>query len=197
VIDRDKPSDRELPPDGDLPPDREPRPDGNLPTDIVQALAEAIVPVTMPPDRSAAIKARLLERAEASRPGGLTTIRSAQGDWRPFLPRVSMKVLREEGSTRTYLLKLQPGAIVVPHHHPEDEECIVLEGEVRIGDLVARAGDYHLAPRGVDHGAIVSETGALLFLRGAIPAASQVKWSSLETIAALSLEPVRRFVRDW
>jgi len=65
---------------------------------------------------------------------------------------------------------------VLPHVHGQDEECMVLEGEVRIGDLVVRAGAYHLAPRGVAHEPISSEHGALLFLRGAIPAAGQVRW---------------------
>ena len=53
---------------------------------------------------------------------------------------------------------------------------MVLEGEVRIGDLVVRQGSYHLAPAGVPHEPISSESGALLFLRGAIPRASQVRW---------------------
>jgi hypothetical protein len=35
--------------------------------------------------------------------------------------------------------------------------------------VTARAGDYHLAPRGVPHGWLRSRTGALLFLRGANP----------------------------
>ena len=53
---------------------------------------------------------------------------------------------------------------------------MVLEGEVRIGTMTVRQGAYHLAPAGVPHEPISSETGALLFLRGAIPAARQVRW---------------------
>jgi hypothetical protein len=53
---------------------------------------------------------------------------------------------------------------------------MVLEGEVSIGDLIVRQGAYHLAPKGVAHDPICSESGALLFLRGAIPDAKQVRW---------------------
>jgi len=94
-------------------------------------------------------------------------------------------------------LKLEPGAAVVPHDHPVDEECLVLEGEARIGELVVRAGDYHLAPRGKPHGMITSEHGALLFLRGAVPHASQVRWLSRDAVLALAPEALRRFIERW
>jgi anti-sigma factor ChrR (cupin superfamily) len=123
---------------------------------------------------AAAMRERVLQRIRASK--ALTTIQADEGEWQPFSPKVSIKVLRRDVHTQSYLLKLEPGALVLPHVHGEDEECMVLEGEVRIGDLVAKAGAYHLAPKGVPHEPISSETGALLFLRGAIPAARQVRW---------------------
>lgn len=117
-----------------------------------------------------ALRERLLARARRAPPPGLRTVRADEGDWRPLLPRVYLKPLAREGDTLTYLLRLDPGAIVPPHEHPQNEECIVLAGEVSMGDLVLHAGDYHLAPRGVPHRALQSGTGALLFLRGAVPA---------------------------
>jgi quercetin dioxygenase-like cupin family protein len=35
---------------------------------------------------------------------------------------------------------LYPGASLPAHDHPADEECLVLEGEVMLGDIVGRAG---------------------------------------------------------
>ena len=61
-----------------------------------------------------------------------------------------------------------PGASLPAHDHPADEECLVLEGEVMLGDILGRAGDYHLAPKGLPHGTITSKTGALLFIRAGI-----------------------------
>lgn len=171
--------------------------DEMLAADAEQALFDALKPAPMPAERAAMLKSRVLSRAKAAQTPQLDTIHSGEGEWKPFLPRIAIKVLRREAGIQTYLLRLDPGAALLPHEHPEDEECIVLEGQVRIGDVVASQGDYHLAPKGVDHSAIVSDQGALLFLRGAIPAASQVRWASAGTVAALAPAALRRFVRNW
>lgn len=123
---------------------------------------------------AASIRERIFKRIHSTQ--SLTTIQSEEGEWAPFSPKVQIKVLRRDVETQSYLLRLEPGAVVLPHVHGHDEECMVLEGEVRIGKLVVRRGAYHLAPRGVAHEPIRSEHGALLFLRGAIPAAKQVRW---------------------
>jgi quercetin dioxygenase-like cupin family protein len=168
-----------------------------LAADAEEALFNALKPAPMPAERAALIKSRVLSRAKAARTPQLGTIRSAEGEWKPFLPKIAIKVLRREAGSQSYLLRLDPGAALLPHEHPDDEECVVLEGEVRIGDIVASKGDYHLAPKGVAHGAIVSEQGALLFLRGAIPAASQVRWASVGAVAALAPDALKRFFRNW
>jgi len=171
--------------------------DEMLAPDVEQALFEALKPAPMPAERAAMQKSRLLSRARAGRTPQLDTVHAADGDWKPFLPKVAIKVLRREAGVQTYLLRLDPGAVLLPHEHPQDEECVVLDGEVRIGHIVASRGDYHLAPKGVDHDAIVSDQGALLFLRGAIPAASQVRWASVGTVAALAPDALKRFFLNW
>lgn len=169
---------------------------------VRDALLDAIKPEFPEPNRVQAIKQRLMRRVDADRPvsgpdaRGLLTVRANEGDWKAFLPNVSIKVLRRETDALTYLLKLEPGAALLPHEHPQDEECIVLSGEARIGDLVVRAGDYHCAYAGNPHGVISSEQGAVLFLRGAVPAANQVRWS-VSTLAALTTASVRKFVDRW
>lgn len=169
---------------------------------VRDALLDAIKPEFPDPNRVQAIKQRLMRRVEAERPAsgpdapGLLTVRANEGDWKAFLPHVSIKVLRREEDTLTYLLKLEPGAALLPHDHPRDEECIVLSGEARIGDLVLRVGDYHCAYAGKPHGVIRSEQGAVLFLRGAVPAANQVRWS-VSTLATLATASMRKFVDRW
>ena len=169
---------------------------------VRDALLDAIKPQFPEPNRVLALKQRLMRRVDAERPvaesdaRGLLTLRANEGDWKTFLPNVSIKVLRREKDTLTYLLKLEPGAALLPHVHPQDEECIVLSGEARIGDLVVRAGDYHCAYAGNPHGVIRSEQGAVLFLQGAVPAANQVRWS-VSTLAALGTASVRKFVDRW
>ncbi|MGB0126487.1 MAG: cupin domain-containing protein [Rhodocyclaceae bacterium] len=171
--------------------------DEPLPESVRNALLEAIEPAFPPPTRVQAIKERLMERVAAERgsspkdAAGLITVKASDGEWKRFLPKVAIKVLRREADTLTYLLRLEPGAALLPHEHPQDEECIVLDGEARIGDLTVRAGDYHCAPAGRPHGVIRSETGATLFLRGAIPSANQVRWLSRDTLTALTPQGVR------
>ena len=154
--------------------------------ELHEMLLNALQPIDLEAERREAIKQRLLERvAAAGAMAPLVTIRSDEGEWHPVLPKVSMKVLLRARDSLTYLLRLEPGAKFPPHDHPQTEECIVLEGEARIGDLVVRAGDYHAATAGCPHGLLASERGALLFLRGAVPSAKHVHWTSKDTYAAL------------
>ncbi|HUN90709.1 MAG TPA: cupin domain-containing protein [Burkholderiaceae bacterium] len=192
---------------------------------VREMLLEAIEPLAPPPGRAAAIKQRVLERVHAERAGsgpddhpgaghdasgaataappsrpdrdGLVTLRADEGEWRRFLPKVDIKVLHRDGDTLSYLLRIEPGGAVVPHRHPQDEECVVLEGEARIGALHLKQGDYHRAPAGGHHGVLSSDRGALLFLRGAVPAAEQVRWLDAGTLVALAPPAVRRFVERW
>ena len=150
-----------------------------VPEALERRLLDALRPATgdecvIPAIDAATIRERLHRRIRAS--AAITTIQSGEGEWMPFSPKVSIKVLRRDLDTQSYLLRLEPGAVLLPHVHGYDEECMVLEGEVRIGNLLVRQGAYHLAPKGVPHEPIHSEHGALLFLRGAIPAAKQVRW---------------------
>ena len=68
----------------------------------------------------------------------------------------------------TYLLRLAPGAVVPAHGHPQPEECFVVEGGIRIGDLALHAGDFHFAAAGAAHPAVSSLDGAVVYVRAAI-----------------------------
>ncbi len=117
------------------------------------------------------IKRRLFERVADADVSHLT-IAADQGDWQPFLDGVMIKVLHEGEQTLSYLLRLAPGATLPPHRHRIDEECVVLEGLLRVGSRIELgAGAYHLAHRGALHATISSQTGATIFLRGAAPQA--------------------------
>ncbi|MBN9491615.1 MAG: cupin domain-containing protein [Alphaproteobacteria bacterium] len=66
-------------------------------------------------------------------------------DWKPTrFEKITIKVLYEDAGKgeMTCLLKLEPGAHVPFHKHPEIEQSFVLEGSVEDHDGVARAGDY-------------------------------------------------------
>jgi quercetin dioxygenase-like cupin family protein len=146
------------------------RAEGGLPADLEKVLFTAIRPEPVEPDRAAALKARILERVRRESGAATMTLRAHEGEWIALGPKAEMKLLREDETSRSFLLRLHPGAVLPAHGHPMEEECLVLEGEVQLGNVIARAGDFHLAPKGVRHGVVRSEKGALLFLRGANPA---------------------------
>ena len=103
------------------------------------------------------------------------TINADDGDWQSFWDGVAIKVLREHDGVLSYLLRLAPGATLPPHRHPHDEECVVLEGRLRVGSTTEIGpGGYHLAHRGALHATLGTDTGATIFLRGAVPETGQI-----------------------
>ena len=144
-----------------------------LPEWVIVALCAAIAPVQPPADRARALRARILARAAA--PGFVTVPASDEG-WLEVLPRVRVKLLYTDGTAQSYLVRLEPGARAPAHDHPASEECIVLEGEVRyLGGSTLRAGDYEVAHEGAHHTELVSDTGALVFLRYALPLENYIR----------------------
>ncbi len=140
------------------------------PLELVGELGAALAPVAIDAVDRAMLKSRLMSRVQRGEEGAsTTTIPRSDDGWERFSARVEIKVLHRAPDATSYLLKLAPNATIWPHHHRQDEECVVLEGEIIIGDTRVKAGAYHLAPIGVDHVPIRSESGAILFLRGAMP----------------------------
>jgi quercetin dioxygenase-like cupin family protein len=131
-----------------------------------------------PPSRASPtarkIRRRLMERVADADDSHLT-IDADDGEWRPFKDGVAIKVLREQAGVLSYLLRLAPGAVLPPHRHPQDEECVVLAGRLRVGSrMEIGPGSYHLAHGGALHATISTDGGATIFLRGAVPQADQV-----------------------
>ena len=142
-----------------------------LDADIVDQLHDALVPEPMDAALAARVKRRVLQRiAEEQRPQHLT-VQAHEGVWQPFGPGVQLKLLHAAGDVWSYLLKLEPGAQLPTHRHPVDEECMVLEGTVQVGELRVAAGGFHLGRKDVLHAPITALDGALLYLRGARPEA--------------------------
>jgi quercetin dioxygenase-like cupin family protein len=131
-------------------------------------LAEALQPIDLDPARAAPIRQRLLDRARASREADPSCIhvRIDDGEWRTLLKGVRIKSLSSGPGGKALLVELDPGASLPGHAHREHEECVVLRGELKLGALTVRQGDYHVAPAGSRHGRIESANGALIYLRG-------------------------------
>lgn len=87
--------------------------------------------------------------------------------WRTLKPGVKQKILYVDDGLCSSLCRLEPGAVADSHGHLEAEECMMLAGELFLGDILLRAGDYQLAPAGTHHEEVYTDVGALLFVRGA------------------------------
>lgn len=126
------------------------------------------------PAQARAIRRRLLERVADTDTSHLSVPPGPAG-WQPYGEGVQIKVLHEAEGRLSYLLKFEPGARIEAHRHPVDEECVVLEGVLKVGSRVALGpGGYHLAHAGSLHASISTDTGATIFLRGAEPHADQL-----------------------
>ncbi len=121
-------------------------------------LAEA-----QPPD---GLRDRLLRRIEQSDPS-FKVVRRSEGKWTdtPF-PGVSFKTLHFDPETAmfTSLLRLLPGASYPAHRHTAAEECLVLEGDARLDDIVLGPGDYNRNEAFTKHRRVSSEGGCLLLI---------------------------------
>ncbi len=136
---------------------------------------------TPPPDPSRAVELQAVERIRGQVLGRIAaqstavhkTLAAGDEGWEPFIDGIAIRVLHEDSGVLSYLLRLSPGAVLPGHRHPMNEECLVMEGELTIGDaLTVSAGGYHLALAGSLHAPITSRDGAVIFLRGACPEVS-------------------------
>jgi len=137
----------------------------------VQRIAAAMLPVELTQAERDALHARILARVQADAPSGTFTNRASDMKWVTVGPGVDIKVLRtdRERNDQTVLIRMQPGSVVVGHRHTQEEECLVLEGEVFIGDYRLGQGDMHVARPGVVHAPITAPHGALLMIRSEVP----------------------------
>lgn len=72
----------------------------------------------------------------------------------------AMKLLREQGSAKTFLLKLSAGFDMEAHSHIAGEQHFVLKGEYESDGQKYGTGTYRFIPSHVSHGPFTSKNGA-------------------------------------
>lgn len=93
------------------------------------------------------------------------TVRNEDGKWSEIAAGVYRKPLISNGTVSAALYRMLPGSFYPAHDHVADEECLCLEGEVDLGGMVIRAGEFQFAPQGSAHGIIRSASGCVLYIR--------------------------------
>ncbi len=97
-------------------------------------------------------------------PGELIIQRKHEGAWvNPGVPGVFFKTLFADRATGyvTMLVRMEPGATYPRHHHAGYEECFMLEGEVRSGELQLFAGDYQRISSDTVHQELYTQAGCM------------------------------------
>jgi anti-sigma factor ChrR (cupin superfamily) len=157
---------------------KKPAPDRTaLDPESIAALAAAVAPVPLAPERLAGMRSRIMAGiAESTR-----VVRAGDGEWKELLPGITIKTLhvdREHG-TQTSLWRLAAGARIPRHPHSKDEECLVLEGSITHDGETYRQGDYLHTRPGLRHKEFVAPQGALLMIRSErIPSALLLQLAS-------------------
>lgn len=131
------------------------------PLDFHVHSADAALPVVI-----AASAARLYMRHAPRERAAAATSRETAEDWLEMAPGILRRRLWNEGGEAAYLVRAERGAQVPEHGHGHDEECLMLEGDLFLGDILLREGDWQLAPQGTQHGHHFTDTGLLLLVRG-------------------------------
>jgi anti-sigma factor ChrR (cupin superfamily) len=127
---------------------------------IKQRLMQRIAAEPTPPPATQGAAAQL-----AQPNASLVSIK--RGDaWVNLGKKIQVKVLHDDGTTLSWLLRLLPGGRLPEHDHADGaEECMVLEGSLRINGEEFVCGDYQIAYPGSVHFEVSSEQGSLVFLK--------------------------------
>lgn len=98
--------------------------------------------------------------------GTRTLVRDADAGWPEFAPGIRRRVLWSDAGQAAMLYRTDPGASVPVHSHGHDEECLMVQGELFLDDVLLQQGDYQLAPAGTGHRITETDTGVILYAHG-------------------------------
>ncbi|MEZ5534881.1 MAG: cupin domain-containing protein [Thiolinea sp.] len=148
-----------------------------LDNETLEALASAQQSADLPEDVFMRMRHNVMQKIrqeKACEHPEFTTVRSDNKEgWIEALPGAFVKVLKGDisapKSLLSYLVRLEPGFSMEGHSHPFDEETLMLEGDLTLGNLKLSAGDFHFAAAGASHGNVHTSSGCLAYMRGALP----------------------------
>lgn len=153
-----------------------------LDADILELLAETEEPIEIPEALAARMRGNVIDRIkqeqekvqqEVAKQTGFSIVRTNDSEWVEAMPGAYYKILHDDGNgfdgLLSYLFKLDAGFTMHGHGHPFDEETLMLEGDLTMGNITLHKGDFHFAAAGVTHDSVSTKHGCIAFLRGAFP----------------------------
>ncbi len=133
-----------------------------LDDEVTVAIANKIIPTIPAPEVAQRIKAKLMKSIENNK---LRFIFAKQSKWNEVYPGVKVKLLREENNTKSMMVEMAENSIIPEHIHTQNEESLVLKGDVYIEGILCIEGDYHFAPTGSHHQPITTKNGCTLLVK--------------------------------
>ena len=141
---------------------------------VVEAWEMRLAPLAL--DGGAAVPGGFLSAIEARIEGsgvelpGTQTTRAGTGAWIDVSPGLKIRTMNriEALNRHTFMARLAPGAEYADHDHDQDEEIYMIEGDLIIGNLVLKAGDFHVARAGRHHPVHRTSTGCLCIISQAM-----------------------------
>jgi len=131
---------------------------------VAEHLSLSVAPVNPPP----ALRQRVLDRLQLHAVPAETTERRkvVRGKDQPWIKLpISGVEMRPLIGDKTFMVRMQPGAVFPKHDHPHAEQCYVIEGSITDSDgLTLRAGDFVVMSSGTEHDPIHSANGCTLFI---------------------------------
>jgi anti-sigma factor ChrR (cupin superfamily) len=102
----------------------------------------------------------------AASPAEMHIVREGEGEWQKVREGVFAKQLYIDRTRDlvTMLVRMDPGARYVSHRHAAPEQCFVLEGDIRDGDVVCYTGDFQVLEPGSVHGAQWTKDGCTVLI---------------------------------
>ena len=117
---------------------------------------------------------------------GWQRVRPGESAWQPLREGVDICPLHQQSGAVSMLARFAAGGRVPAHAHGIDEQCLMVEGELFLGDLLLREGGFQHAPPGSAHGELMADRPCLLFFHGAIdPVAVDEAWRAEQSFAPM------------
>ncbi|MCK5903182.1 MAG: cupin domain-containing protein [Cocleimonas sp.] len=147
-----------------------------LDDDVLEQLADAHQAPTLSIEKTDRMRNTLMAKIrqkKATKIQQFITVRGGDDGWIEALPGAKIKVLQGDisvaNSLLSYFVQLEPAFKLPAHEHLFDEEILMLEGDLTLGNTTLSAGDFHFAAAGSRHGATSTNQGCLAYIRGGLP----------------------------
>ena len=97
------------------------------------------------------------------------TVRSNEGEWSSIVAGVQYKTLYNDETSYSSMIRMTSDAVLESQQKilADDEEFLLLKGDMFIGDTLMQACDWQFAPKGTKHLPLTTSKEAVLFVRSA------------------------------